>query len=40
MANVRLIDVDGDRRLELLATDMRYGMVLLGRPYATVTSLT
>jgi hypothetical protein len=33
VANVRLIDVDGDGRLELLATDMRYGMVLMGRPY-------
>jgi hypothetical protein len=33
VANVRLLDLDGDKRLELVASDMRYGMVLLGRPY-------
>ncbi len=33
IANVRLLDLDGDKRLELMATDMRYGMVLRARPY-------
>jgi hypothetical protein len=33
IANVRLWDLDGDRRLELLATDMRHGLILQGRPY-------
>ena len=33
VANVRFVNLDGDARLELLATDMRFGMVLLGRPY-------
>ncbi len=33
VANVRLLDVGGDARLELLVADMRYGMVLQGRPY-------
>jgi hypothetical protein len=39
VANVRLIDLDGDARLELVATDMRYGMVVRGRPYATSSAL-
>ena len=33
VANVRLFDMDGDGKLELLATDMRYGLVLKGKPY-------
>jgi hypothetical protein len=33
VANVRLADVDGDARPELLACDMRQGAVLLARPY-------
>lgn len=33
VSNVRLLDVDGDRRLEVVATDMRYGLVMTGRPY-------
>jgi hypothetical protein len=30
---VRLLDVDGDGRIEVVACDMRYGMILIGRPY-------
>lgn len=33
VANVLLVDIDGDARLELVVCDMRYGMVLTGRPY-------
>ena len=32
VANVRLLDVDGDGRLEVLATDMRFGLVMIGHP--------
>jgi mono/diheme cytochrome c family protein len=32
VSNVRLVDLDGDKRLDLLATDMRQGLVLLARP--------
>jgi hypothetical protein len=32
-ANVRLADLEGDRRLEVVVSDMRHGLVLLGRPY-------
>jgi hypothetical protein len=39
IANVRLFDLDGDSRLELMATDMRYGMVLRGRPYDATSQL-
>ena len=31
ISNVQLLDVDGDRRPELIACDMRHGLVLLGR---------
>ena len=34
VANVRLFDVDGDGLLEVIAADMRYGLVLQGKPYA------
>lgn len=40
VANVRLLDVDGDGRLELLATDMRYGLVFMGRPYTAQDKFT
>jgi hypothetical protein len=33
VANVQFLDVDGDDRLEIVVSDMRYGMVLIGRPY-------
>lgn len=33
VSNVRFVDLDGDKRPEVLATDMRYGMVLKIRPY-------
>ena len=32
VSNVQLVDLDGDKRLELLAADMRQGLVLLARP--------
>ena len=32
VSNVRLLDVDGDGTPELMATEMRYGLVLKGRP--------
>jgi hypothetical protein len=39
VANVRLVDLDGDERLELIASDMRNGLVLRGRPYETSAKL-
>jgi FG-GAP-like repeat len=39
IANVRLVDIDNDRRLELVATDMRHGVVLRGRPYQSAAAL-
>jgi hypothetical protein len=33
IANVRFADLDGDARLELLACDMRQGLVMRARPY-------
>ena len=39
ISNVRLIDIDGDGRLEVLATDMRFGLVMLGRPSGSNATL-
>jgi hypothetical protein len=39
VANVRLLDLDGDPRREVVISDMRHGMVLLGRPYDLGTGL-
>jgi hypothetical protein len=39
VAHVRLLDYDGDERLELVATDMRHGVVMVGRPYEAEASL-
>ena len=39
IANTRLVDIDRDGRLEVVATDMRHGVVLLGRPYSGETTL-
>ncbi len=33
VSNVRLLDLSGDARLELVVGDMAHGMVLLGNPY-------
>lgn len=38
-ANVRLADLEGDTRLEVVVSDMRHGLVLLGRPYEPSTGL-
>jgi FG-GAP-like repeat len=32
VSNVSLVDFDGDKRLDLLGTDMRQGVVFIGRP--------
>ena len=32
VSHVRLIDLDGDRQLDLLGTDMRQGLVFSGTP--------
>jgi cytochrome c553 len=39
IANVRLVDLGGDGRLEVVATDMRQGVVLRGRPYQSPSTL-
>lgn len=39
VANVQFLDVDGDDRLEIVVSDMRYGMVLVGRPYERSSAL-
>ena len=39
VSHVRLVDVDGDGRLDLLGTDMRQGLVFAAQPAATATGL-
>jgi hypothetical protein len=39
VSNVRLVDLDGDKRPELLGSDMRQGVVFTGRPAAPGTDL-
>jgi hypothetical protein len=39
VSNVRLIDMHGDGKLDVVATDMRYGLVMTGQPYAAGTGL-
>jgi FG-GAP-like repeat len=39
VAHVRLLDYDGDARLEMVATDMRHGVVMVGRPYEAQPAL-
>jgi hypothetical protein len=40
VSNVNLVDLDADRRLDLLATDMRQGLVLSGHPQRPESGLT
>src|SRR5262245_28241007 len=40
VSDVELVDIDGDRRLELVVCDMRHGMVFRGRPYDESVGLT
>ena len=39
IANVRLFDLDDDGKLEVVAADMRHGLVLRGRPYVEGSTL-
>src|SRR5262245_3571619 len=39
VSNVRLVDMDGDKRLEVVAGDMRNGVIVAGRPYETNMTL-
>jgi cytochrome c553 len=39
VAHVRLLDYDGDERLEVVSTDMRHGVVMVGRPYEAEPAL-
>jgi VCBS repeat protein len=39
VSNVRLIDMHGDGKLDLVATDMRYGLVMIGQPYSSNAEL-
>jgi VCBS repeat protein/FG-GAP repeat protein len=40
VSHVRLVDLDGDKRLDLLGTDMRQGLVFAARPAAANAVLT
>ena len=40
VSDVQLVDLEGDARLEIVASDMRHGMVLVGRPYDPAAGLT
>jgi FG-GAP-like repeat len=40
VSNVELLDIDGDQRLEIAATEMRHGLLLLGKPYSAAGTLT
>jgi FG-GAP-like repeat len=40
VSNVRLLDIDGDGKLDVVAAEMRYGKVLTGRPYDGNRTLT
>jgi hypothetical protein len=40
VSNVRLVDMDGDKRLDLLGTDMRQGVVFSGHPSTPGSALT
>jgi hypothetical protein len=40
VANVRLVDLNGDGRLEVVASDMREGAILSGRPYDATPVMT
>jgi len=39
IAHVRLVDLDGDSRLEVMASDMRAGTILAGNPYDPAPAL-
>jgi hypothetical protein len=39
VSNVQLVDLDGDKRVDILATDMREGLVFTGRPAGAPTPL-
>jgi hypothetical protein len=39
VSNVRLLNYEGDERLEMVATDMRHGVVMVARPYDAEPSL-
>lgn len=39
IAHVRLVNLDDDARLEVVASDMRSGILVAGQPYGTSTSL-
>jgi hypothetical protein len=40
VANVQLVDLDGDRKLDVLGADMRQGIVFMGQPSRPGTELT
>jgi hypothetical protein len=39
VSNVRLVDLTGDGRMEVVAADMRHNLILQGRPYGTEAEL-